>query len=1646
MSVSSQGIVENTLVQKGLLRISSGGIVSNATIQNSARIVLLAGGTATDLNIQSGGFAFLNINSDTVLTGSSGGKSFYASNGVMSNITIISSCAMTVDNNWSAYNTILNGNYESAYMYIQSGGYAKDTVISSGYMHVSTQGIVENTLVQKGLLRISSGGIVSNATIQSGARITLLAGGSATDLNIQSGGFAFLDINSDTVLTGSSGGKSFYASNGVMSNITIISACSMTVDNNCSAYNTILNGYYGSAYMYIRSGGYAKDTVISSGYMHVSSFGIVDDTIISNGYMYIFSNGIAKNTQVFAGQQIVYSGGSVVSTILKGGSLIVTNKGFASDLFASAGGLYISSGGKVEDVEVASGAVVKVFAGGSLTSINLQSGATLILSSGSILGKAKWEDGAVISAMNGAIIEAAINKDMLTDKPLLTLLPNTVSANYRIHSQDISLCQKYLLADDIDQWNGTLSLYVSGKKTGFSYQLSSDTITNTTYLYNGVLYTVSEEEENLYFIQRSVFTPVSFYYDKGEVVITFSNDLDEQVNYSDFITIEDRNAQIYTPDSCTVSGRELRFSFNPADLAEYYTLILSPDFSNILGDKLNTDQDENGGETEDQYIQVFSPTLPLLKLQTTTDTKLSCYTGDIITFNFTVSPAEEVEVINTQCSLKVYLSADNKLDGADILLEDYIIENIDEDGIAQKYLLDTSLLPLRSSYLIVKADTSSRPFIEGETTEADNIQVFSIDNQLKIETELPTPLSRPVKYFTVTCTNAASTDYAAPLVVINLRSNGFAGNLSLNGNDLFNWPYNYVSLSGVGTELALLADSENAPGVIQANSVTENKVYLTTVQTEANAKQSYYCSVKYFYATDTEAMDWKEHLAELSVTQEYFAVLENALRETVGITVGDYVTELNKIKIFLAEKGVDTKCSANELLKLRLLTLEGSMCPVSFLAEERDLDLNNNACPLSLQRKMSSHVSEHYENSVFGYGWSWNWDAELKVHDQSAVTVKLPEWQGSYQFILNSAGYFESNTPGISLVKENGFYIVTDSTGKKYAYNTQGKLISVNDNNNNNIILYWDNDNLLSLRHSDGTAISLEYDQYGRIVSAVSSADGTKIQYAYDNTGNMISATDTAGDLQTVYQYEDSRFQHNLTGINNQNNAAVSYEYDKWGRLSGYSLDDTRIAVDIEYDLGTVKQTDQNGNTTSSFFNQFGQLIENTDAQGVTQKYTYDPNGRLTKLIEGDDQKYSFVYDDQGNCISITDELGNTMNYTYINNHIRTATDSQGNSVTFFYDNKWNVTDIKYSDGTAISYLLNEQGYCVSITDTNGVTSNYSYDSRGNLISLSRNDTTLTFGYDINNNLTSIKDALGGKQAYAYDSHSNLISFTDEAGAKTQYSYDSAGNLTSITYANGSKETFAYDQFGNLLLWSNARGAEITYTVNDQLQTTQAYVGGCNRTISYNTLGQITQADNMSFTYDNRGNLLSVTYDDGRKTIYEYDAADRIIRQEDETGKAICYSYDAYGNPDKLTTHTGDILVDYDFNTQGKLICQKNGNNTATVYSYTKTGDVEKISYLDADGTETGFCLYAYDINGNCSSKTTESGSWSYTWDKNGRLLSEVFTENSGVVSQRNTYTYDLRGNRLTQNINGKNTTYTYDQMNRIVTANDFTYRYDADG
>jgi RHS repeat-associated protein len=162
-------------------------------------------------------------------------------------------------------------------------------------------------------------------------------------------------------------------------------------------------------------------------------------------------------------------------------------------------------------------------------------------------------------------------------------------------------------------------------------------------------------------------------------------------------------------------------------------------------------------------------------------------------------------------------------------------------------------------------------------------------------------------------------------------------------------------------------------------------------------------------------------------------------------------------------------------------------------------------------------------------------------------------------------------------------------------------------------------------------------------------------------------------------------------------------------------------------------------------------------------------------------------------------------------------------------------------------------------------------------------------------------------------------------------------------------------------------------------------------------------------TYDNNGNLQTVTHFNNVTTTYTYDALNRLLSRATPGETTVSFTYTATGKRHTMTDQSG-----------------------TTTYSY------DSMDRLSSKATPEGTLGYTYDAAGNLATMTSSNAhgvSTSYEYDDLNRLVSVLDANLAG--SNTTSYTYDNANNVGTVKYpNGIETQFTYDLLNRVSTVN----------
>ena len=669
----------------------------------------------------------------------------------------------------------------------------------------------------------------------------------------------------------------------------------------------------------------------------------------------------------------------------------------------------------------------------------------------------------------------------------------------------------------------------------------------------------------------------------------------------------------------------------------------------------------------------------------------------------------------------------------------------------------------------------------------------------------------------------------------------------------------------------------------------------------------------------------------------------------------------------------------------------------------------------------------------FGTAWFHNYEKRLEVANSKYRVYSNPSVYSDYS--MNDCGnVYTCESPG-----KNG-YVLRVNSESEYPYYI---------NCNYEYTEYYDtNGRLAKVVSHEGFETLITYsDTLTTITDMVS---GKKIYLQKDSSGKIVRVYDDVSRQATFIYNQDFltyicdlngntlAYTYNelgqvLTGTDAEGNCYFTNTYDECGRVvSQKDGVENSLVSTLCYGDLTTVATNRNGKESVREYDCDGLLIKYTDENGNVTKYTYDERYNIVEEIDAKNNSVTKTYGPFNKPVSITDKNGNT--------------------TSFEYDDYGNVTKILYPAVNGVrgeeTFVYNSRNQLIRHTDLRGTVTVYTYDASG-MPETKKVGTKNAIRYSYENGfLKSQTDAMGYTTQYGYNAIGQMTSMTDADNKVTRYEYDNCGNLLKTIDANGKTVENVYDGNHQKIWTKDANGNTTEYLYNGNMKNEVITLPN-NNTIRYEFDGEdrpvkmTDQSGNVTRTvYDDAGRVVEKFFADSSRIKYEYDAVGNVIKETNQKDAVTFKTYDANGNVLSIKDNDGNITR-YQYNAMGKKVRAVNAVSGAVIYEYSKAGDL--LSETDALGNKK---CYTYDEFGNMLTATDAKGNTTtYTYDANNNMLTS-----RNALGNTTTYTYDSL-NRLVSVKDAKNhtVTYGYDPLGRCTTITDakqrvFTTTYDGNG
>ncbi|WP_280191008.1 RHS repeat-associated core domain-containing protein [Delftia sp. PS-11] len=571
---------------------------------------------------------------------------------------------------------------------------------------------------------------------------------------------------------------------------------------------------------------------------------------------------------------------------------------------------------------------------------------------------------------------------------------------------------------------------------------------------------------------------------------------------------------------------------------------------------------------------------------------------------------------------------------------------------------------------------------------------------------------------------------------------------------------------------------------------------------------------------------------------------------------------------------------------------------------------------------------------------------------------------------------------------------------------------------------------VLAMHHSTGTQWHMRYDEATRKVQVTQSHGelSRSFEQCFDADGHLLVSVDALGGVTRLQRDAHG----NVLSYTDAQGNITTYEYDSRGRTTAALFPDgsrestqwlpgqdkpaaitdalertTRFEWDERGNL--LSTTAADGSTTRYHYDQRGLPVTITDALGKSRQLQYNALGQLTQYTDCSGQPTQLQWDLEGNVVSITDALGHKTlhHYTRLNRGLRLTLlrAADGSEQRFAHDPAGRLIAHQDPLGQNTRYQLDAYGNPLARTNALGHSLQYAYDGFGRLTRLTNeNGAHYRFAWDAQDRLLAEQGFDGRRLDYRYNRVGHLLEMVDglpqgaawmghdPAAIRTCYQRDAMGRmLERHAHKHGQppmRTRLSYDAAGQLTMARNAHArVQLLYSPTGQIASE----------ILHTRLGQ--QAA-LTHRYDLLGNRICTTLPDGR-TIHTLTYGSGHVHQIHIDGEVICdFERDALHR--EIERSQGTLRSRYQLDPLGRLLASQaapatqqasaapaagmhnttSGQSIARRYSYDAAGQLQSI-----DDSRSGRTLYQYDAIGRLTQALAGHAAERFAFDPAHNLI-----------------------------------------------------------
>lgn len=625
--------------------------------------------------------------------------------------------------------------------------------------------------------------------------------------------------------------------------------------------------------------------------------------------------------------------------------------------------------------------------------------------------------------------------------------------------------------------------------------------------------------------------------------------------------------------------------------------------------------------------------------------------------------------------------------------------------------------------------------------------------------------------------------------------------------------------------------------------------------------------------------------------------------------------------------------------------------------------------------------------------------------------------------IEQNYNYHDSDTGNLDRIRN------ADGTDTKFTYDSNNQLISMFNPLGNNFKFEYDNnvtDRVLKGISPSGISNEIEYDEYGNPIKTIINNVNPE-QDVLNNKNYDIR-------LKGTKKYLDCNFITKEINLKEDNCSHDTFTLLKEGDYYRIKINNEYLTL-VNNEIKLTKQISE-----ESLFN----LSKNdNDSYLITPKTKYittsDEGGTVIDLVN-----YNLANVNDKLSLKTSDTTDNEEQFYFEDIDTQAFIESKAEYTT---DGRF-VTKTIDPLGKTTTYDINTtNGLTNSITDTNNITTYYTYNDKEQITKVKKENKEVNYNYNTNNLLSKI---ISNNKEYnfTYDNFLNTqqIKIGNNITLITNNYENNNGNLLSSVYGNGDTISYTYDELDRIKTVTNDTN---TYTYHyDNL----------------GNLGKVTSFyENYDYYYD-LSNRINKYISNKLIIDYDYNVNNKIIKKKyqywdfkpnydwetDKGYNEIIFEYNTDDAITKVTFDNNDLNYSYDY--LGRLTSKDINNNNKVEYTYitngNKTSTVLKSMKINNDLYE-----YNYDNLYNITDIYLNNKLINhYEYDN----FNELIKEDNYNLNKTIRYTYDNSGNILKKQEYELDTynllhtdTYEYDNANwedQLTKYNNETITYDAIG